>query len=421
MPSIMKDIVSRTVASACILLLFTLSACGPKLTGDLDLPPDAITIELPAELSSPWLERAKNGDPEAQYQLGLAFVNFSQIQGSPQAHGWLERAAAQGHAEAMFTLAQQYYDEPRTSQRWLEKAAKAGHADAMYRLGLDLAVGDADTAMLNSLDPAYKLKPLPPSALKWWKAAAELDHLEALDSLGWHYLSGKRVAQDIPLAPHYLEKAGAAGYSDAYNRLGYAYRDGQQGIAASPSRALHYFLLAAGQKSGAAEYALSLLYASGAANGKPDMSTAMDWLAKAAEHGDQAALVELGKRLATGDEVPKDPRRAAELWEEVRASYSSNDESRVLLGLAYQNGAGVTKSPQKAAEIWAEAAKYGNAEASFLLGKAYLAGAGIPSSETQAAILWRQAAQQGHPGAQDELAKLCSRGTLDCNALESQL
>lgn len=214
-------------------------------------------------------------------------MNFGQI----QVHGWLERAAAQGHAEAMLTLAQQYsFDDPRMSQKWLEKAAKAGHPDAMYRLGLDLSVGDADAAMLNSLDPEYKLKPLPPGALKWYQEAAELGHLEALDSLGVHYLSGKRIAQDIPLATQYLERAGAAGYSYAYNTLAYAYRDGQRGIAANLSQVLHYFLLAAEQKDGLAEYELSVLYASGAANGKPDMRTAMDWLGKAAEHCSRGTL-----------------------------------------------------------------------------------------------------------------------------------
>lgn len=67
------------------------------------LPPDVDGARLAAQW---YFEAARQGHPEAQYALGILFLTGSGVQqNAAEARRWIERAAAQGHADARTYLA----------------------------------------------------------------------------------------------------------------------------------------------------------------------------------------------------------------------------------------------------------------------------------------------------------------------------
>lgn len=81
---------------------------------------------------------AENGDPEAQYVVGLI---YNEEESFSQASEWYRKAAMQGHAKAQFNLANKYYEGKGVEQnfeeafKWYQKAAEQGHSGAQYNLG----------------------------------------------------------------------------------------------------------------------------------------------------------------------------------------------------------------------------------------------------------------------------------------------
>ena len=90
-----------------------------------------------------WLAEA--GDSEAQYMVGYAFAwGFGATSDDLEAVRWLQRAAAQDHAEAQFALALLYSGEiawgyqehdKEAALRWLRLAAESGYRKAQHKLG----------------------------------------------------------------------------------------------------------------------------------------------------------------------------------------------------------------------------------------------------------------------------------------------
>lgn len=99
-------------------------------------PPDPAVI-------SKLREDAANGDPEAQYKLGVAFFNGRGVEKDlPEAARWYESAAEQGHAKAQFNLGLLLLQgegdirkDEAGAAKWFRKAAEQGHAKARCKLG----------------------------------------------------------------------------------------------------------------------------------------------------------------------------------------------------------------------------------------------------------------------------------------------
>jgi len=126
--------------------------------------------------------KAQNGDPNAQYNLGVCFSSGLGVLKDPaQALVWWRKSAAQGFAPAMYNLGFCYVNaigikaDPALGVSWYRKSAELGHVPAMCNLGIcfDEGVGVA---------PDFK------EAIKWLgKAVAKGDkaavlHLELMQS-----------------------------------------------------------------------------------------------------------------------------------------------------------------------------------------------------------------------------------------------
>ena len=127
----------------------------------IDIPSDAINrlnfyISQMTKLNRTDLtdisNAAKQGDAEAQNNLGLMYVKGSGVpQNYAEAAKWFRKAAEQGFAPAQYNLGIIYQVGKGVPQndaeavKWYLKAAEQGHADAQNNLGLMYQNGEGVT------------------------------------------------------------------------------------------------------------------------------------------------------------------------------------------------------------------------------------------------------------------------------------
>lgn len=123
------------------------------------------------------LPLAQGGQPEAQVRLGLIYYHGLGVREDDlEAFGWFGRAAALGHADGQYHLANLYAfgnvppqhaeDGDREAARWYFAAAQQGHADAQYGLAILFSAGKGVLQ-----DPG--------EAMKWFRRAAAGGHRDA--------------------------------------------------------------------------------------------------------------------------------------------------------------------------------------------------------------------------------------------------
>jgi TPR repeat protein len=98
-------------------------------------------------MALPILERAKNGEADAQFALGLKFSSGAHPD-LPQAADWYRKAALQNHLLAQFNLSimlargQGIGQNDVEAAAWLSRAAYAGDAGAQFQMGNRLSRAD---------------------------------------------------------------------------------------------------------------------------------------------------------------------------------------------------------------------------------------------------------------------------------------
>ena len=104
---------------------------------------EAFKSEFEAEVAdfTPLIERAKEEDAEAQYLLGMHYVQgLGVAQNFKEAAKWFRKAAKLGNADAMYCLGMCYgrgeglKENFVEAERWLKKAAMQGHQEAREML-----------------------------------------------------------------------------------------------------------------------------------------------------------------------------------------------------------------------------------------------------------------------------------------------
>jgi len=125
---------------------------------------------------------------------------------------------------------------------------------------------------------------------------------------------------------------------------------------------------------------------------------------------DADMLFALGKcyDYVKGDELPKDPKRAADLYQ--RAADLDNPSAMTNLAVCYMNGDGVRVDPGRAFELFETASKAGIAKAINNLGYCYRNGKGVAKDLNKAFELYQRAADMSDAGAVYNLALCCYRG-----------
>ena len=193
---------------------------------------------------------AEKGHKKAQrdYGIGLILGEGEVKKDIKNGWRWIEKAAKQGEATAMFYLGEEYYNNyydtavPQDTVQgfaWLKRAADSNCLDAQLLIG-DIYLSRADTTntikyytMASEFPqrfPAYVSKSLDDmkqeitrvifnlgslhysrkdagTALEYWQKAAVLGHGEAAAGAGFLLLNGTEVKQDIPEGIWYTQEA----------------------------------------------------------------------------------------------------------------------------------------------------------------------------------------------------------------------
>lgn len=172
------------------------------------------------EDASRWFRRAaERGHAEAQYHLGLTYLNGQGVRHAYDAAAhWLRQAADQGHALAQRNLAVLYFQGrgvPRdhaATVEWLKRAAVKGCVHAQVDLARVYLTGDG------VWDPV--------AAVSWLHHLAEGGHRDQQYYLGLMYYDGRGVSCDRVVAATWFRRAADQWHHEAEYRLGLMYRDG---------------------------------------------------------------------------------------------------------------------------------------------------------------------------------------------------
>ena len=157
-----------------------------------------------AKLMAEVRSQAESGNPHAQDVLAAAYEGGlgGLTQDCAQAASWYRKAADQGDADAQYNLGLLYVNGQGVPQdyaqavSWFRKAADQGDADAQFNLGLRYANGQG-------VPQDYA------QAASWYRKAADQGHASAQLNLGVLYYHGQGVPQDSAQAEHWFQLSAA--------------------------------------------------------------------------------------------------------------------------------------------------------------------------------------------------------------------
>lgn len=364
--------------------------------------------------------KAEQGDPEAQYMLGVAFINGMETpRNYSEALEWITKAANQGSADAQSELGRIYragevitVDHDRSTY-WFSKAAKSGNAQAQYELGR-----------------LYQQGLIVPRDLKksrqWFERASLNGHSAAQYEFA-EILITENLPQskDNPDAVKWLAAASKQGHLKANLLLGNAYAKGYYGLSKNDELARKFTSVAGNEYRARAtggdsqsqvlwadllyEYDLGK-YVEGYSFVDEDLDDelALEWYLKAADQGNTDAMLAVGayhrkvnlRRTLWDRELalPSEYEKAFQ-WLS-KAANLGNLQSMLWLERLYREGEGTQKDLQKSFEWSLRSAKSGSADGQFDVSQKYFSGEGVARDYIKA-FVWASIAQQNEYSSQD--------------------
>lgn len=228
-----------------------------------------------------WLERAQQGDAEAQFMLGECYhCGKGVTKDDTSAFSWFRKAAEQNDRNAQYNLGVMYNSGIGTapdyaqSAFWFRKAAEQGDTAAQRSLAIQYYYGRGVTQ-----DYAQ--------AVVWFKKAAEQGDADSQFMMGQCCLSGKGIPQDRVAAFGWYQKAADQNQAKAQYSVGWFYYDGI-GVSRDYSQAAFWFRKAADQGDAMSQYGMGLCYENG--NGvEKNLSEAKKWYMAAKNQGHEDA------------------------------------------------------------------------------------------------------------------------------------
>ena len=147
-----------------------------------------------------WKPLAESGDADAEYNIGLLYMNGLGVKKNSRFARQLFMAAAeQGQADAQYNLGLMYYQgntvfrSNKDAFNWWVKAAAQGHAPAQYNLGIMYAYG-----IWTAQDVS--------KALELWRASAAQGNKDAMQALAKVYANGELGLKKDPEKAAYWKK-----------------------------------------------------------------------------------------------------------------------------------------------------------------------------------------------------------------------
>lgn len=172
-----------------------------------------ISLTVFAQTASDYIIAAKQGNAEAQCNLGTCYINGWGVSKNPaEATKWWRKSAEQGYAKAQNKLGLCYHNGNGVTKnhveavKWFRKAAEQGYASAQFTLGICYLGGIGV-----SKDPT--------EAVKWLRKAAEQGDAEAQYFLAESYFNGWGVSQNPAEAVKWYRKAAEQGHAEAKDKM----------------------------------------------------------------------------------------------------------------------------------------------------------------------------------------------------------
>ena len=297
-------------------------------------------LDEQTRLSSSICEMAFDGDPDAQYLAGLAYlVKGNTDDNYTKALKWLMKSAKRKHAYAQFklgTIYEQGLGTPKDftkASQWYWKAAEQGHAGAQYRVGNmyrdGLGVAKDETEAITWFRAAAKRGDTNAQAFlgKWYRDAAEQGDAEAQFFVGRIFSKGLGVETNEAEAVKWYRLAADQGNALAQCNLGWMYDEGR-GVAKDEAEAVKWYRLAADQGNASAQLNLGVMYEEGRGVAQ-DYAEAVKWYRLAADQGNASAQRNLGVMYAQGRGVAKGYAEAV-MWLQKAANQGNTDAQRIL-------------------------------------------------------------------------------------------
>lgn len=182
---------------------------------------------------------AAAGDTEAQFMVGLAYLDGQTVARNPeQGIGWLEKAAAKNHPKALYSLSIAYTDGsvPEDDKRafaYLKRSAEAGLPDAQHNLGIRYA------------SDRYG-RPDLPLAIEWMTRAATAGDPESQFVLARFLRRSPGGRKEAAEAWAWMQRSADQGFRQAQQAIGERYQRGKD-VPEDNVEALKWYLLASGQ------------------------------------------------------------------------------------------------------------------------------------------------------------------------------
>ncbi len=164
-------------------------------------------------------------------------------------------------------------------------------------------------------------------AIKKYLEIAEQGNVVAQQLLGWFYMNGQGVEQDITKAIYWFQKAADQDEAIAQYYLGILYLESND-VEVDMSKAAHWLHKAAEQGDALAQYKLGSMYLEGKGVAQKYFMAA-HWFRKAAEQREAAAQLQLGKMYTMGKGVAKNDDEAL-YWYQKAAEQGLNEAKQVI-------------------------------------------------------------------------------------------
>jgi len=232
--------------------------------------------------------------------------------------------------------------------------------------------------------------------------AGEQGNLTAQLSLGYAYAQGEVVTKDLPTAIKWYRAAAQQGDLSAGFNLGMLYRFGL--VPLDYSIMADLYRVAAQQGDAVAQFKLGVAYPflltldlnNFVGQVKAAHAEALVWLQKAAGQDQPDAQLLLGEWYAEGNQVEKNPVKAVQYFKQAAAR--NNAEAQWRLAQACLAGEGTLKNEAAATQWMRLAAEGGHRKAQAWWGSILFDGrAGLAANETEAKKWWRLADEPASP------------------------
>ena len=237
------------------------------------------------------LTAARNGDVNAQYELGCCYYDgIGVLKDYQLAVYWFHRAAKKKNVDAQLALGKCCFygygvdkQDYKLAVSWFQKAAKKENSEAQLLLGDCFYNGLG--VKKDSIQSVY-----------WYRKSANLGNAQAQYMMGTLYSSGSGVEKNDSLAVEWYKKAAEQKNTRAMYVLGNCYYSGY-GVKKDSYLAFKWYREAAELKYPVAQRCVGMLYDKGEGT-RRDLDKAIEWYRKASQNGDDRAKEYLARAVS---------------------------------------------------------------------------------------------------------------------------